>query len=65
MSDESLYAIISSVLAVFDIKPPIDAEGRPSRLKAEVTTGLISYDVQLRVLECKLTVIRRQVSLAI
>ena len=53
------------MLAVFDIKPPIDAEGRPSRLKAEVTTGLISYDVQLRVLECKLTVIRRQVSLAI
>jgi len=46
LADDSLYAIISSVLAVFDIKPPSDGDGKPSALKAEVTTGLISYVIQ-------------------
>jgi len=43
LSDNSLYAIVSSVLAAFDINPPLDADGKPSQLKAEVTSGLISY----------------------
>ncbi|KAJ3510929.1 hypothetical protein NLJ89_g4394 [Agrocybe chaxingu] len=42
MSDNSLYAFVSSVLAVYDIKPPIDDDGNPLQLKAEVTTGLLS-----------------------
>ena len=42
MSDNSLYAIVSSVLAAFDIKPPCDANGKPAQLKAEVTSGLLS-----------------------
>jgi len=46
LSDNSLYAIVSSVLAAFDINPPLDADGKPSQLKAEVTGGLISYDTQ-------------------
>jgi len=46
LSDNSLYAIVSSVLAAFDINPPLDADGKPSQLKAEVTSGLISYDAQ-------------------
>jgi len=47
LSNNSLYAVVSSVLAVFDIKPPLDADGKPSQLKADVTSGLISYGIQL------------------
>jgi len=42
-SNNSLYAVVSSVLAVFDIKPPLDVDGRPSRLSTDVTSGLLSY----------------------
>jgi len=47
LSNNSLYAVVSSVLAVFDIKPPLDANGKPSRLNTDVTSGLLSYDIQL------------------
>ena len=42
MSDNSLYAIVSSVLAVYDITPSLDDDGRPVKLMAEVTSGLLS-----------------------
>ena len=42
MSDDSLYAIVSSILAVYDITPPLDTDGRPVKLKAEVTSGIAS-----------------------
>jgi len=43
LSDNSLYAVVASVLAVFDIKPPLDADGKPAQLSTDVTSGLISY----------------------
>ncbi|KAF8154532.1 cytochrome P450 [Crassisporium funariophilum] len=43
MSDNSLYAIVSSTLAVYDINRPVDEHGHPLPLKAEVTSGLLSY----------------------
>jgi len=45
MSDISLYAVVSSVLAVFDIKPPLDANGKPSQLSTDVTGRIVSYDI--------------------
>ena len=47
MSKNSLYAVVSSVLAVFDIKPPLDADGKPSQLSTDVSSGLLSYVIQL------------------
>jgi len=48
LSDNSLYAVVASVLAVFDIKPPLDADGKPAQLSTDVTSGLISYVILLR-----------------
>ncbi|KAF8960727.1 cytochrome P450 [Flammula alnicola] len=48
MSDNSLYAIVSSVLAVYNITPPLDANGTPIKLTAEVTSGLLSYPVPFK-----------------
>ena len=42
MSDNSLYAIVSSVLAVYDITPSLDGNGKPAKLMAEVTSGFLS-----------------------
>ena len=41
-SDTSLYAIASSILAVYDITQPLDANGSTIKLEAEVTSGLTS-----------------------
>ncbi|KAF9458365.1 cytochrome P450 [Collybia nuda] len=41
-SDASLYAIISFVLSVYTISPPVDNRGNTVRLKAEVTSGMLS-----------------------
>lgn len=43
MSDSSLYSIVSSVLAVYDIKSPLDDFGKPKELKADYTSGFLSY----------------------
>ncbi len=45
LADNSLYAIVSSVLAVYDITPPMDNTGKPVKLQPELTTGLLSYVV--------------------
>ena len=42
LSDTSLYAIVSSILAVYDITQPLDADESTIKLEAEVTSGLIS-----------------------
>jgi hypothetical protein len=42
MSDNSLYANVSSILAVYDIMQPLDADGSTIKLEAEVTSGLLS-----------------------
>ncbi|KAF9044369.1 hypothetical protein BJ165DRAFT_1612032 [Panaeolus papilionaceus] len=42
-SDRNLFAIISSVLSVFDILPPVDDKGNPTKLEYKPTTGFISY----------------------
>ena len=41
-SDSLLYIIVSCLLAVYDIKPPVDDQGNTIKLKAEFTSGLIS-----------------------
>ncbi|KAF4621608.1 hypothetical protein D9613_012620 [Agrocybe pediades] len=52
MSDNSLYSIISSTLAVYDIKAPVDEKGRPVKLEAEFTSGLLSYPAPFK---CNIT----------
>ena len=42
LSDNSLYSIVSCVLAVYDIKPPVDDQGNTLKLKPEFTTGLMT-----------------------
>ncbi|KAF4621588.1 hypothetical protein D9613_012599 [Agrocybe pediades] len=43
MSDNSLYCIIVSTLAVYDIKAPVDQDGKPMMPKAAFTSGLLTY----------------------
>ncbi|KAH9483138.1 Cytochrome P450 monooxygenase COX2 [Psilocybe cubensis] len=43
MSDNALYSIVASVLSVYDITPPRDESGKMVQLKAEFTSGLLSY----------------------
>ncbi|KIJ97235.1 hypothetical protein K443DRAFT_257636 [Laccaria amethystina LaAM-08-1] len=45
MSDNSLYSIVSSVLAVYNIKAPLDEFGKPKEVKADYTSGFLSYPV--------------------
>lgn len=48
LSDSSLYSIVSCVLAVYDIRPPVDDQGTIIKLKPEVTSGLLSYPVPFK-----------------
>ncbi|KAF9044254.1 cytochrome P450 [Panaeolus papilionaceus] len=52
MSDNALFMIIASTLAVFDIRAPLDKTGKPIKPKAEFTSGLLSYPVPF---ECRIT----------
>ncbi|PPQ89157.1 hypothetical protein CVT25_006529 [Psilocybe cyanescens] len=45
MSNNSLYSVISSVLAVYDITPPLDNLGNPIEVKPEFSSGFLSYIV--------------------
>ncbi|KAF9449155.1 cytochrome P450 [Macrolepiota fuliginosa MF-IS2] len=49
IADASLFITLSSILSAFDIKPPLDNEGRPVKLKAEVTPYFFSYPVPFQV----------------
>ena len=42
LSDSSLYIIVSCLLAVYDIKPPVDDEGNILKLKPKFTSGLLT-----------------------
>ncbi|PPQ99411.1 hypothetical protein CVT24_005398 [Panaeolus cyanescens] len=42
-SDRNLFALSSSVLSVFDILPPVDANGNPMKLEYEPMTGFVSF----------------------
>ena len=42
LSDNMLYLIASSLLAVFDIKLPVDDHGATIELKPEFTSGVLS-----------------------
>ncbi|KAF8880642.1 cytochrome P450 [Infundibulicybe gibba] len=40
LSDNSLYSYISSILAVFSITPPLDANGKYTQLEVNMTSGM-------------------------
>ncbi|KAF9458367.1 cytochrome P450 [Collybia nuda] len=42
LSDDSLYAMISLVLSVYNIKPPVDDRGKELHLEPAVTSGMIA-----------------------
>ena len=41
LADQSLFAIVASVLAAFSITLPLDEQGNPVSLKVEMNSGLI------------------------
>lgn len=43
LSDSSLYVAVSNVLAVYNIKPPVDDAGNHIPLEANTTGGFLSY----------------------
>ncbi|EDR09909.1 uncharacterized protein LACBIDRAFT_248682 [Laccaria bicolor S238N-H82] len=43
LSDNSLYSIVSSVLAVYNINAPLDGSGKPEQIDVNYTSGLLSY----------------------
>ncbi|KAL1950194.1 hypothetical protein VTO73DRAFT_5317 [Trametes versicolor] len=45
---DSLFITVASVLHVFDISPPLDADGAPIPVKFEQTHGIISYPEDCR-----------------
>ena len=42
LSDNSLYSMASCLLAVYDIKLPVDDQGNTIKLKPEFTSGLLT-----------------------
>ena len=42
LADNSLYSIVSCLLAVYDIKPPVDDQGNIIKLEAEFTSEFLS-----------------------
>jgi len=42
-SDAALFAIVSHVLAVYDIRPGLDKDGKEVKIKPEMTSGFFSY----------------------
>jgi len=48
LADNLLYSIVSCLLAVYDIKPPVDDEGNTIKLEAEFTSQFLSYPVPFK-----------------
>lgn len=48
LSDTSLYSVITSVLAVYDILPALDANGKEEKVTPAWTTGLVQYPLPFR-----------------
>ena len=42
ISSDSLYLIASCLLAVYDVKPPVDDQGKALKFKPEFTSGLLT-----------------------
>ena len=42
LSDSSLYSIVSCLLAVYDIRPPVDDQGNTLKLRPEFTSGMLT-----------------------
>ncbi|RPD74228.1 cytochrome P450 [Lentinus tigrinus ALCF2SS1-7] len=43
LSDASLFINVASVLHVFNITPPLDANGKPKKVEVKMSTGFLSY----------------------
>ena len=43
LAENHLYSIVSSVLAVYNVNAPVDELGKPKKLEANYTSGLLSY----------------------
>lgn len=41
-ADDMLYIVVTSVLHVFNVEPPLDEHGQPIRVEYRQTHGLIS-----------------------
>jgi len=48
LSDNSLYLIVSCLLAVYDIEPPVDNQNAVIQLKPEFTNGILSQPVPFK-----------------
>ncbi|ESK84364.1 cytochrome p450 [Moniliophthora roreri MCA 2997] len=48
LSDASLYTVITSVLSVCDILPPLDERGEPIKIEPAWTTGLVQYPLPFK-----------------
>ena len=42
LANDSFFLIVSSLLAVYDITPPVDDQGNTLKLKPEFTAGLLT-----------------------
>jgi hypothetical protein len=42
MATHSLSTIVASVLAVYNITPPIDEDGKPGEVPIDMTSGVMS-----------------------
>ncbi|KAF7422756.1 hypothetical protein PC9H_010914 [Pleurotus ostreatus] len=51
-SNDALYITFATLLSLFNFAPPLDADGKPIALKAEMMTGLIS---QCTPYKCRVT----------
>ena len=51
LSDSSLYSVITSVLSVYDLLPPLDKKGNVIKVKPEWTTGLVQRPLPF---ECRI-----------
>ncbi|EKM77276.1 hypothetical protein AGABI1DRAFT_77728 [Agaricus bisporus var. burnettii JB137-S8] len=51
-ADASLFSTVTHVLAVFDIKPSLDKNGKEIEIKPDMTNGLLSYPESF---ECTIT----------
>ncbi|KDQ59106.1 hypothetical protein JAAARDRAFT_113176, partial [Jaapia argillacea MUCL 33604] len=47
-SNSTLFIFVSSVLAVFDITPPLDEQGKPIQLSPDMTSGIVSHPVHFK-----------------
>ncbi|KAL0958951.1 hypothetical protein HGRIS_014263 [Hohenbuehelia grisea] len=48
MADAQLWICIASILAVFDVRPGMDEDGKPVRVQARFDTGMISHPLPFR-----------------